>query len=108
MHRQIMKAPKGVQVDHINGDIHDNRRKNLRFCTPQQNNINRHKLSRHNTSGLVGVGRAKRNLTKPWRAQVTYNNKQIFLGWFLTKEEAKKAYNNKLKELHGKFANTKI
>ena len=34
MHREIMKPPKGMVVDHINGNSLDNRRCNLRICTP--------------------------------------------------------------------------
>lgn len=37
MHRFIMNAPKGLQVDHINGDTLDNRRHNLELVTPEEN-----------------------------------------------------------------------
>jgi hypothetical protein len=58
MHRLVMNAPNGTQVDHINGNGLDNRRKNLRFCTTKQNLRNRGKNSR-NTSGYKGVSWAK-------------------------------------------------
>ncbi|MGA2915115.1 MAG: HNH endonuclease [Sedimentisphaerales bacterium] len=41
MHREIMNAPKGVIVDHKNGNGLDNRKVNLRFATIFQNNCNR-------------------------------------------------------------------
>lgn len=41
MHREIMNAPKDMQVDHINGDGLDNRRENLRVCTNAENGRNR-------------------------------------------------------------------
>ena len=37
MHRVITGAPKGLVVDHINGDTLDNRRGNLRVCTASEN-----------------------------------------------------------------------
>lgn len=49
MHRRVMEAPDGIQVDHINGNRSDNRKENLRLCTKTQNARNR-KLDRNNTS----------------------------------------------------------
>lgn len=43
MHRLIMDVPKGMQVDHINGDGLDNRRENLRVCTQSENLLNQWK-----------------------------------------------------------------
>ena len=37
LHRLIMDAPKGLLVDHRNGDSLDNRRANLRLATHSQN-----------------------------------------------------------------------
>ena len=53
MHREIMKPPPGMVVDHIDGDSLNNRRSNLRICTPRQNNHNR--TFKGNTSGFAGV-----------------------------------------------------
>ena len=37
MHRQIMNCPKGMEVDHINGNTLDNRKANLRIVTKAEN-----------------------------------------------------------------------
>ena len=54
MHRVVMDAPKGMDVDHINGDRLDNRKENLRICTRAQNSQNK-KLRRDSQSGYKGV-----------------------------------------------------
>jgi hypothetical protein len=86
LHRLIMDAPPDTHVDHINGDKLDNRRANLRVTTPSINQVNRHALNRNNRSGLRGVcWCAKRSR---WRAQITVDNRNHFLGYFHAKEEA--------------------
>jgi hypothetical protein len=42
LHREIMQPPTGMFVDHVNGDVLDNRRCNLRLCTQSQNCANTH------------------------------------------------------------------
>ena len=41
LHRYLLNAPKGLVVDHINGDTKDNRIENLRLCTQKENLQNR-------------------------------------------------------------------
>jgi hypothetical protein len=43
-----------VMVDHVNGDIKDNRHKNLRICSPLENVWNG-KLKKNNKTGVPGV-----------------------------------------------------
>jgi len=54
MHRVLFHPPKGKEIDHINGNGLDDRRKNIRFVTRSQNAFNKDKQS-NNTSGFRGV-----------------------------------------------------
>ena len=103
MHQHIMGFPskKGMKVDHINHNPLDNRRCNLRVCSNSSNRAN-HRLQKNNSSGLNGVYWHKRD--KAWRAQLKYQNKQITLGNFPTREKASRAVDARLKQLFGEFA----
>lgn len=60
IHQLLMNPPKGMVVDHIDGDPLNNVRSNLRICTLHQNSMNR--LSRPNsTSDYLGVSWKKKN-----------------------------------------------
>lgn len=101
MHRKIMSAPKGMEIDHINNDKLDNRKSNLRLCTVDENSRNR-KLTKRNTHGYKGVKYDKRR--KNWSAQISHKYKKYHLGTFTTVIEAAKAYNEGAKKYHGEFA----
>ena len=59
MHREIMKCPDHLIVDHINHDTLDNRKSNLRIVTYEQNGQN--KIKRANTSSkFIGVSFKKK------------------------------------------------
>lgn len=100
MHRVVLWCPKGYEIDHINGNGLDNRRKNLRICTHQENTWNSRKNP--NSSGFHGVCWKKRE--QLWVAQITKSYKKIWLGLFKNKIDAAKAYDEAAKKLHGKFA----
>ena len=107
LHRLIMDAPKGKDVDHIEHDTLDNRKCKLRVCSRQENSRNSTRY-KNNTSGFKGVFYMKKpkdminELKKPWRAQVMLNQKTIHIGYYKTKEEAAEAYDRKAIELFGK------
>lgn len=89
MHRKIVNAKKGEIVDHINGNIFDNRKCNLRICSKSQNCMHRVNLPSNNTSGHMGVSYCngpKRR--KRWLASIVVNGKTKYLGMFLNIEDA--------------------
>lgn len=104
MHRVIMKTPKGMDTDHIDGNGLNNQRENLRICTHAENSINRGKC-KSNTSGYKGV--SWHGGGKKWLSKIRVKRKQINLGIFLTKEEAYKAYCEGAKKYHGEFSNVR-
>ncbi len=103
LHRIIMKAPRGVEVDHINCDKLDNRKQNLRFVTKQQNIWNMPpKVT--STTGIKGVGWYEK-LSK-YQARIPHNGKTVHLGYFTSWVDARDAYNAKARELRGEYAYT--
>ncbi len=54
LHQLIMSPPPGMDVDHINRDVRDNRKANLRIVTRRVNLRNMRKLNA-NTSGHTGI-----------------------------------------------------
>ncbi|WP_440864456.1 HNH endonuclease [Symbiopectobacterium purcellii] len=88
-------------IDHINGNPADNRISTLRKATSSQNAQNS-KISKNNKTGLKGVTFKPR--TGRWEAQICCNRKSIYLGSFLTPQEAHEAYCKKSIELHGEFS----
>ena len=100
MHRIIMEAETGQEVDHINGDKLDNRKDNLRFCTHQQNMVNWN--NKRGKSKYRGVSWCKRD--KKWKAQIQSHSKNRLIGRFREEEEAAKAYNIEAKKEFGNFA----
>ena len=88
-------------VDHKNGIKSDNRWCNLRSASKAQNNSNQ-QIYKNNTSGLKGVSFYRPN--GKWKAQIQKDGVKIGLGYFLTKEEAKAAYDQAALRLHGNFA----
>lgn len=101
MHRLIMAAPAGLEVDHKNGDSLDNRRVNLRICTHKNNRGNTRK-HKDNTSGFKGVSLQK--TSGRWIAKA----KNLYFGTFDTPEEAARAYDEAARQLFGPYANLNL
>ncbi|QDV72476.1 HNH endonuclease [Botrimarina mediterranea] len=101
MHRLIMNAPDGFDVDHINNDKLDNRRVNLRLCSRAQNCRNRGPQA-NNPSGLKGVFFDRQH--RRWTAQIRFDQRRYFLGRFTNPFDAAAAYDRAAKQHFGEFA----
>jgi hypothetical protein len=86
MHRLIMAAVEGMDVDHRDGNGLNNRRYNLRACTHLNNCHNRRHLRRENISGISGVQWDNRR--GKWRSRIIVERKEIHLGRFSSLSEA--------------------
>ena len=107
MHRLIINASKGLEIDHINGDKLDNRKQNLRVCSHKENCYNR--PSKVGTSSkFKGVSMMKLTSSYKWRAVIRMNGEDYHLGLFESEEDAAIAYNEKAKEFFGEFARLNV
>ena len=106
MHREIMKVPPDMQVDHISGNGLDCQKHNMRVCTVGQNNMNRSKHTRKCHSRFVGVSLDKRRGT--WQAYINIGGKRTYLGTFADEVQAAIARNLASYKLFGEFARLNI
>lgn len=86
MHREILSAPAGTVVDHVNGDPLDNRRANIRICSQADNTLNRVANSQKQKTRFKGVYWHK--AAGRWMAMF----KTKYLGLFDREEDAARAY----------------
>lgn len=100
MHRQVLDAPSGLDVDHIDGDGLNNRRSNLRVATRLENARNQ-VCRRGGTSTFKGVSRSG---TRRWRATIRLATGRLHLGYFDSEEDAAKTYDVAAREHFGSFA----
>lgn len=105
LHRHLMNPKSGYVVDHVDCNTLNNTRKNLRICTPEQNNWNtKRKLPSY--SGYIGVGYKPKCSTRPWKVKITLHGKVYHLGSYCTSEEAAIAYDVAAQICRGEFATT--
>ncbi len=101
MHRVILNVPTGLVCDHKNHNTLDNRRCNLRICTPAQNRYNQ-------LPGTGGTSRYKgvywdKDVRK-WRARIQHQGRMIHIGYYDYEADAAIAYDDTAIELFGEFA----
>lgn len=103
MHRFIMEAGRGVEVDHIDGNPLNNCRENLRLCTSRENKHNQ-RPQRGGISKYKGV---------TWQAgkyvaQIKDGGINIYLGRHSSEVAAARAYNEEAARRFGEFANLNV
>ena len=92
VHQLVFLMETGVwpdgEIDHLNGDMHDNRRCNLRKVDRQANSENLRRPMKGNRAGFLGVS-IKRG---KFHARIISKGKYFHLGSFFTAEDAHAAY----------------
>jgi len=102
MHREVLNVPEGMVADHINHNGLDNRKANLRICTPADNARNARYPKINTSSRYRGVWYNKHN--KKWRATIVVNRKRKQIGYFKDEIAAAKAYDKAARKFYGEFA----
>lgn len=94
LHRLIMDCPDDLEIDHINHNTLDNRKRNLRIVTRQQNSMNK------NSKGVC--------FDKSKNKYMAYigNGVGRHLGYFDTYEDARTARLNAEDKLYGEYSYT--
>lgn len=100
MHRLIVNAPVGMEVDHIDSNGLNNTRSNLRICTSTQNHGNA-RISTANKSGFKGVHWDSQR--QKYRAQIG-RSPRVHLGYHITAIDAARAYDRAALAHFGEFA----
>ena len=103
LHRVIMNAGPGEEVDHRHGNRLDNRKTELRCCSHRQNICNGKKKSNAATSKFKGVSWNSQNMK--YEVHIRAEGKHMFLGYFGDEVKAHEAYKNAAIKYHGEFAN---
>jgi hypothetical protein len=99
LYHDILPKRDGFVIDHINGNVWDNRRCNLRYATRAQNICNQ--------DGHRGRARPYKGVTKRrgrWFVTIAVAGRTIPGGGYATPEEAARAYDELALKHHGQFA----
>ena len=106
MHREIMKPPSDMKIDHRSGDGLDCQKQNMRICNSGQNNMNQKKRRMPCSSRFVGVSLDERRGT--WQTYINIKGKRKYLGAFIDEITAAKSRDAASIELFGEFARPNV
>ena len=104
-HRLIFMYHHGYlpnQIDHIDGNKHNNNIDNLRSCRPSENSMNIG-TRKNNAIGIKNVQWEKSR--KKWRVRIHANGSMVYCGRFDNLEAAKNAATESRNKYHGAYAN---
>ena len=97
-----LKYPKTNQIEHIDGNKHNNKIDNLRPCKPSENSMNIG-TRKNNAIGIKNVQWEKSR--KKWRVRIHANGSMVYCGRFDNLEAATKAATESRNKYHGAYAN---
>lgn len=98
LHRELINAPDGLEVDHKDRNPLNNQKSNLRLATSSQNSAN----SKSRCRQYKGVWKGPKS--KGWTAYIKMDGKPTCIGTYKTEVEAAYAYDNAARKIYGEFA----
>lgn len=106
MHRMILPVFNKLLVDHIDGNKLNCQKENLRLVNFQESSYNRPKPRtwRCNLVASKYKGISWNKKLKKWMVAISSNHQRFYLGCVVSEVKAAKLYDEKAKELFGKFA----
>lgn len=106
MHREIMNAPKGMEIDHKDHNGLNNQRENLRICTRSQNSFNQRSITSPSKRSKYRGVTLNNTLHNKWTAYIRNNGTYLSLGTFASEIEAALAFDAMAIQTRGEFAAT--
>lgn len=100
LHKIILSAPDGMDIDHIDGNKWNNQKSNLRFATRAENSRNQGTKNVNKKYKGVYFDKNKSH----WYVQIKYNYKIYCLGIYKSEDEAALAYDYGAMILFQQFA----
>ncbi len=101
LHREIVQAPQGMVVDHLNHNRLDDTRANLNICT-QGDNLRNTAKRRGTASRFRGLHFCPR--TGKWCPRIRFAGKYLYLGSFAEEVDAARARDRATVEYVGPYA----